>query len=250
MESAHAGGASLVHFPEGALSGYVKRQIKSWDQVDWHLLEEELQATAAWARELRLWVVLGCNHRLTVPNRPHNSLYVLSPEGKVVTRYDKRYCSHSEISDWYTPGRIPCVFQAEGWRFGCALCIEIQFPEVFQEYSRLDVDCVLFSAYADTPMFGIQAQGYAASHNYWISVSVPAQRQDSLTSRLIGPAGEVQAAARASESAVVTGVLDEASSVWDVPLRLAKPWRAKARRGEIYQGRYVDDPRSSTRTSF
>jgi hypothetical protein len=50
--------------------------------------------------------------------------------------------------------------------------------------------------------------------------------------------------------AVVTGVLDEASSVWDVPRRLAKPWRAKARRGEIYQGRYVDDPRSSTRISF
>ena len=73
------------------------------------------------------------------------------------------------------------MFEVDGWRFGCALCIEVHFPELFQQYAELDVDCVLFSAYADDPMFGIQAQGYAASHSYWVSVSIPTQMSDGLS---------------------------------------------------------------------
>src|SRR5207248_2064216 len=79
------------------------------------------------------------------------------------TGYDKRFLSHTEGTGWHTPGRDPCVFEVEGWRFGCALCIELHFAEVFQQYAVLDVACVLCSAYADDARFGIQAQGYAAS---------------------------------------------------------------------------------------
>jgi len=181
-----------VHFPEAAMSGCSKAQIKNWDHVDWDSLGDELRAMANLARELGLWVVVGCAHRLTQPNRPHNSLYVISNRGEIATRYDKRFCSHTEITGWHTPGRRPCVFEVEGWRFGCILCIEIQFPELFHEYANLDADCILFSAYADDPMFGIQAQGYAASHNYWVSLSVPTQMSRGLSSRLIAPNGEIQ----------------------------------------------------------
>ena len=80
---------------------------------------------------------------------------------------------------------------------------------MFQRYAELDVDCVLFSAYADDPMFGIQAQGYAASHSYWVSVSVPTQMSHGLSSRLIAPTGEVQAAATPSVSGLVVDLLDE-----------------------------------------
>ena len=161
---------------------------------------DELRSTADLARELGLWVVVGCSHRLTPPHRPHNSLYVISDRGELATRYDKRFLSHTEITDWHTPGREPCVFEVDGWRFGCVLCIEIHFPELFREYAELDVDCVLFSAYADDPMFGIQAQGYAASHSYWVSVSTPTQMSRGLSSRLIAPNGEVQATATPSAS--------------------------------------------------
>src|SRR4051794_30635780 len=78
MTKAKALGARLVHFPEGALSGYVKTEIQTWDAVDWPALHAELEATAAHASELGVWVVLGANHRLTPPHRPHNSLYVIS----------------------------------------------------------------------------------------------------------------------------------------------------------------------------
>jgi len=250
MRQAREGGATIAHFPEGALSGYTKSQIKNWDHVDWDAIAQELWLTTGLARELGLWVVVGCNHRLTAPHRPHNSLYVISAEGKLVTRYDKQFCSHTEITNWYSPGREYCVFEVGGWRFGCALCIEIQFPELFFRYAELGVDCMLFSSYSEEPMFGVQAQGYAASHNYWVSVSVPAQTSHALSSRLIAPSGVIQAAAAPSISTIALEQLDADAPEWEIPLNRARPWREKAREGAIYRQRYVQDPRSDEKSEF
>jgi len=250
MRAARADDAAMVHFPEGAMSGCSKAQIKSWDRFDWGVLVDELRSTADLARELGLWVVVGSCHRLTPPHRPHNSLYVISDRGEVATRYDKRFCSHTEINGWHTPGRECCVFEVGGWRFGCALCIEIHFPELFQGYAERDVDCILFSAYADDAIFGIQAQGYAASHSYWVSISTPTQMSHGLTSRLIAPTGEVQAEASPSVPGLAVGLLDEDCPRWEIALHRAKPWRAKARDGEIYRRRHVQDPRSDVRSQF
>ena len=250
MEQARSEGAAIAHFPEGAMSGCSKAQIKAWDGFDWEVLVEELRLTADLARELGLWVVLGSCHRLSSPHRPHNSLYVISDLGEVATRYDKRFLSHTEVSRWYTPGLDHCVFEVAGWRFGCALCIEIQFAEVFQEYAALDVDCVLFSSYADDAMFGIQAQGYAASHSMWVSVAIPAGLSGSLSSRLVGPTGEVQARTSPAVSGMASGLLDVRCQRWEVALHRAKPWRALAREGRIYRPRQVQDPRSEPRSPF
>jgi predicted amidohydrolase len=250
MRQAREEGATIAHFPEGAMSGYTKSQIKNWGSVDWDALFQELRLVANLARELGLWVVVGCNHRLTPPHWPHNSLYVISAQGKLVTRYDKQFCSHTEITNWYTPGCEYCVFEVDGWRFGCALCIEIQFPELFFRYGELGVDCMLFSSYSEEPMFGIQAQGYAASHNYWVSLSVPAQTSHALSSRLIAPSGEIQAAATPSISTIAIEQLDANAPKWEIPLHRARPWREKARDGEIYRQRYVQDTRSDERSEF
>lgn len=250
MRQAREEGAAIVHFPEGALSGYTKSQIGNWDQVDWDALLTEKRLVADCARQLGLWVVVGCNHRLTPPHRPHNSLYVISAKGELVTRYDKQFCSHTEITRFYSPGRGCCVFEVEGWRFGCALCIEIQFAELFLRYAELEVDVMLFSSYSEDPMFGVQAQGYAASHNFWFSVSVPAQVSQLLSSRLIGPNGETGRAAVPSVSGLVINELDADRPDWEIALHHAKPWRVKAREGAIYRDRYVIDPRSEEKAAF
>lgn len=143
MVEAKAAGAHLVHFPEAALSGYCKAQIEDWKTVDWSAIPRKLGKICMLACDLDLWVVLGCNHRLTAPNRPHNSLYVISFAGEIVTRYDKRFCSHSEITDCYSPDTQPVVFEVNGVHFGCALCIEVQFPELFAENAQMGVHCML-----------------------------------------------------------------------------------------------------------
>lgn len=250
MTSAKAQGADLIHFPEGAMSGYVKAQIWDWRDVDWRVLKEELEQTKQLAGELGMWAVVGSNHPLTKPNRPHNSLYVLSNKGDLHARYDKQWCSNTEVNDWYTPGQSLCIFEVNGWRFGCAICIEIQFPELFLAYAQEDIDCLLYSTYKDSHMFGIQAQGYAASHNVWFSVSNVAEHSKALASRMIAPNGEVQAVCETEGSSFTLATLDAEDPRWHEALHLAKPWRNKAREGEIYRARFVDDPRSKDKHNF
>lgn len=243
MTEASSSGARLIQFPEGALSGYVKSQVVSWNSVDWELIADELQHTMTHAKELGLWVVLGCNHHLESPNRPYNSLYIISDEGKIITRYDKRLCSNTEINDWYSSGCEPQVFDLDGFRFGCALCIEIQFPDIFGEYERLDADCVLFSAYSSDAMFWIQAQGHAASNNTWISVSVPAQCGEQLQGGLIGPHGYCLSRCDATATPhIQLAELNKTDEALQIALTKARPWRRLAKQGAIYEPKLRREP--------
>ena len=130
MHQAAAAGARVIQFPEGFLSGYAKEQIASWDNVDWHAVRDELSAVAELAAELQMWVVLGSAHPLTPPHRPHNSLDVIStrarsaPDTTNASLEHRGYCFNS-------PGFEPVVFDVDGYRFGCAICLEVNFPQQF-----------------------------------------------------------------------------------------------------------------------
>jgi predicted amidohydrolase len=249
MRCAAAEGARLVLFPEGALSGYAKAQIDRWDDVDWDLIRSELLQICQLARDLGIWAVVGSCHRLTPPHRPHNSLYVISDQGVIATRYDKTYCSHSELSDWYSPGSGPVVFEIAGFRFGCLLCIEIQFPELFAAYEHMGVDCLLLSSYGEDPFFDVLARAHAATNNFWVAFSVPAACSRAVSSRVIGPEGTVLASARPDGTTdVVTIDLNPSDPRFEIALTKARPWRRKARLGDIYRAKRVDDPRSADKS--
>jgi predicted amidohydrolase len=254
MRRAAASGARLIQFTEGAMSGYPsgsgKAVLAGWN-VDWAILRDELELTAALAAELRLWTVIGSNHPLTPPNRPHNSLYVISDTGRLVARYDKRMLSYSEVSDWYSPGSNRLTFEIDGFRFGCALCIEIQFAELFVEYARDNVDAVLLSTFSQDPMFAIQAQAHAACGAFWLGFSVPAQCSRAAPAGLVGPDGRWIARAPADgTSALVIADLDRTSEALQVALKHNRPWRARARDGELHGRARVVDPRSTDVHSF
>lgn len=239
MEKAAAAGARLVHFPEAALSGYVKQHVQDWADVDWRALREELEETAEEARHLGLWVVVGANHRLRSPHWPHNSLYVISDAGKVSGRYDKRLCSNTELSFWYTPGTDPLVFKVDGVRFGCMTCIEVCFPHLFTEYGRLGVDCILLSSFSQDPIHGVMAQAHAATQCVWLSVSTPVCCSAGLPSMLFGPDGYPIASARPGVPGLLLHRIDREAPAYRVALQHARPWRAKALSGEIYAPRRV-----------
>jgi len=194
-------------------------------------------------------VVLGGNHRLTGSHRPHNSLYVISNQGRIVDRYDKRYLSHTEVTGFYSPGFEPVVFDVSGFRFGLALCIEINFAEVFLDYLHRGVDCVLLSSFSHDPVFGVIAQGHAAANCQWFGVSVPAQCSTAMPSGVIGPHGAwLGRCASDGRGGLVCVDLDRQAPALNVALEAARPWRATARAGTIYEQRRVQDSRSSDRT--
>ncbi len=234
MEQAAASGARLVQFPEGALSGYVKAQVKAWDAVDWPAVDAELAATAELASRLGIWAIVGCNQCVAPPLRPHNSLLVISDQGRMAARYGKRFCSHTEVTSWYTPGVDPVTFEVDNIRFGCALCIEVCFPELFAEYERLGVHCVLLSSYSEDPAHGLMARAHAATNGFWVGLSTPAQCSHGLPGALVGPDGSLAAACAAGRPGLAVGTLDLGAPQFAVALRLARPWRARARSGEIY----------------
>ena len=213
------------------------------------MLRDELEVTAAHAGQLGLWTVLGCNHRLTPPHRPHNSLYVISDEGALVGRYDKRFCSNTEINDWYSPGFEPLVFEVDGFKFGTMICIELAFPHLFARYEALGVDCVLFSTSGCDELTRVLTRAHAATNCYWISLSATARPGGA--GGLVGPDGKFVTQSLPDGSAgLAVGVLDRLDARYDIALTKARPWRAAANQGEIYEGRRVDDPRSRDRVLF
>ena len=247
-----------MHFPEGAtcspnkrimsVSGPEKVGPSDWGRVEWTVLREELDAARNLARDLRLWTIFGSAHRLTEPRRPHNSLYVISDRGELVTRYDERMLSNTKISFMYTPGSIPVTFDVDGLCFGCALGMESHFPEIFIEYEKLNVDCVLFSTTGGSDndlAFAAEMQGHAASNSYWISFAVHAQHSLTAPSGIVAPGGR-WAAQCPTDGTPSIAVVD----INDNPGDLARPWRRTARAG-IYESHLAgDDPRSGGRDMF
>ncbi|MFG2219484.1 carbon-nitrogen hydrolase family protein [Streptomyces sp. NPDC048685] len=263
MREAHRAGARIVHFAEGATCSPHKRLLSAdgpeevgpadWNRFEWAVLQEELTATARLAAELRLWTVLGSVHRLTPPHRPHNSLYVISDRGAVATRYDERMLSHTKVSYLYAPGSAPVTFEVDGVRFGCALGMEVHFPEIFGEYERLDVDCVLFSTTGGAPddggIFGIEARAHAATNRYWASFAVPAGHSPLTPAGLIAPDGD-WAARCPQDGTPALVVADVDGGAENEAAVLARPWRRRARAG-LYESHLVrQDARSENRTGF
>jgi hypothetical protein len=121
MKQAADAGARLVHFTEGAICFPSKRVMSErgpdeigpsdWRKAQWTVLKEELDRIAALSGELRIWTVIPSVHQLAAPNRPHNSMYVVSDQGKVVARYDERMLSTTKITWMYTPGKEPVTFE-------------------------------------------------------------------------------------------------------------------------------------------
>jgi predicted amidohydrolase len=262
VEAAEAG-ARLVQFPEGAVT-YPSKHVMAagpagelvpadWSRAAWDVLREEAESITVLAGRLGLWTVFGSIHPLTPPNRPHNSLYVVSDRGQLVARYDKRFLSHTEVSYLYSPGHQPLVVEVDGIRFGFALCIEANFPEVFAEYERLDVNCVLLSVMVDDAPRARVAQAYGTLYNYWVGYSVPSQFSATVPSGIVAPGGRwlAQCPADGQPALAVADIdLDSADPDIDVALRYARPWRRRAQEG-LYEDRLVDgDPRSDIRTAF
>ena len=78
---------------------------------------------------------------------------------------------------------------------------------------------------------------------------MPARATSLCQSGLIGPHGEVLADV-GDEPGLVVGTLDREDPALQGALDFGRPWRASARRGDIYVARRVTDERSRVRARF
>jgi predicted amidohydrolase len=252
MQEAKAQGAEIVHFPETALSGYGGVDHASLAGFPWARQREELEKIFALARELRVWVVLGANHPLTGDHKPHNSLYVIDPAGKIVDRYDKRFCTTGDLKH-YSPGDHFVTFEVNGVRCGLLICYDIRFPELYREYAKLGVQVMFHSFYNARQKEGSihpkimppTAQAYAGTNHMYISLNNSSAPR-SWESRFITPDGLIVRALELDQPGVMVNVVDTAKKFYDA----SGPFRADAIRGKLNSGDVVSDPRSRDRKSY
>jgi predicted amidohydrolase len=246
MEQAHDQGAALIQLGEGAICAPDKRIMSSdpqviadadWSVFDWDTQRDELRLIAEHAAALDIWTIVGAVHRLSGPRRPHNSLYVIDSRGRIVTRYDERMLSFTKVSYMYTPGTGPVTFAVDGVRFGCALGMESVYPEVFLEYEKDDVDCVLLSSHGSSPSFALQVQGHASTNCYWVSYATSCSTETS--SGIAGIDGAWLARCPGDEPAIAVADING-----DVQ-NLGRPWRRRARGLLPLTASVTKDPRAA-----
>ena len=206
MHRAKAAGADIVQFPEATLCFPDKQALSrsadelteaDWQRFAWDALEREIDSIRDTARSLRLWTVLGAQHRepsAPAGTRPTTSLLVIDPAGAIAVRYDERVLSRSKQAYLYAPGFAPAVIDLNGLRIGFASGLEVLFPELFSDYEADDVDCVLFStagpaepAEADT--LASSACTHALHNGIWIGYAVTSDKAPFAPSGVIRPGG-------------------------------------------------------------
>ena len=178
MRQARRGRADIVHFSECALSGYPGADLESFDGYRWDVLRDRTEEIMRLAKELKLWVVLGSSHPLTRPHKPHNSLYLINPAGRIVDRYDKRFCTGGDL-DHFTPGDRFAIFTINGIKCTLLICFDLRFPELYRQLKKQDVRCVFQSFHngraarrgIHTDIMRQTMQCRAATNYFWASIN-------------------------------------------------------------------------------
>ena len=146
IEEAADNGADLVHFSEAALTGYGKVDFPDFRNFDWDRLRARTAEIINLAKERGVWVVLGSAHYLCPEEKPTNCLYVISPDGEIVDRYDKSMCTGGDLQV-YTPGDHLVTLDLKGIRCGLLICYDSCFPEMYNAYRHQGVQVMLHSFY-------------------------------------------------------------------------------------------------------
>ena len=246
--------AEIVHFSECALSGYAGADFASFDDYDWALLKKETQGIMALAGELGLWVVLGSTHPLTPPNKPHNCLYLISPEGKIVNRYDKRFCTSGDL-EHYTPGNRFTTFDLNGIKCSLLICFDLRFPELYRELYKLGVQCVFQSFYnarqrgpsIHTQIMRQTMQCHAATNYLWVSMTNSSGYYSPYPSCFIQPDGVIAAQLRPNRAGLMVNTVNLSRDFYD-PMA---GFRETAVAGQLTNGPgEIEDPRSKSLTDL
>ncbi|HEG44782.1 MAG TPA: carbon-nitrogen hydrolase family protein [Phycisphaerales bacterium] len=243
--------ADIVHFPECALSGYAGTDFESFEGFDWDLLKKEMESIMTLAGQLRIWVVLGSSHRLSAGNKPHNSLYLINPDGQIADRYDKRFCTERDLGH-FTPGSRFVHFEINEIRCTLLICFDLRFPEIYRALQKAGVDCIFQSFYnarqkgksIHKHIMRQTMQCRAATNYFWISMVNASGVYCPYGSCLIRPDGKIVGNLRINRCDIMVNNVNLDEDHYDP----SESFREMAMNGALSNGPKIDDPRSKDTT--
>lgn len=251
LVAAAAQGAQVVHFPECALSGYAGVDFQDWSRFDWDLLNAESCRIIDLAKVHRVWMLFGSTHHLR-RHPPHNSVYVVSPSGKLVDRYDKRFCTHKDLQ-YYSPGNHPCRFRIGKFECAVTICHDVRYPELFRDHKRSGVNVVFQSFYNartkgrtdHTDIMHATVQGHSGSNYMWSSVANACGYYQSWPSIFVLPNGAIAGKLRQHRSGILVSEVNRNGKYRD-----ASEFRDAAMQGVLHSGQKVNEARGRNRTEL
>ena len=249
IEEARLKKADVVHFSECALSGYPGEDMKTLDNFNWAQLFEFTDSVVALADKLNMWVILGSIHKLSGNNKPHNSLYVIDPDGKIIDRYDKRFCTSGDLK-YCSPGDHFVTFNINGVSCGLLICYDVRFPELTREYRKLECDLLFHSFYNARQEKGsihpvimpITAQAHAATNYFYISLT-NSSTPESWPCHFITPDGLIQNKLPSNIPGVLISSIDVSERYYDA----SDAFRPDALNGKLNSGNTIKDSLSVRR---
>ncbi|MDA0653040.1 MAG: carbon-nitrogen hydrolase family protein [Proteobacteria bacterium] len=247
-------GADVAHFPEVAIAGYGYQDRKTedwknaWQCFDWYLLRAQTETIQQACRDNKIWAVVGSSHSFDTAERPTNCVYIFDDAGDIVSRYDKRRCSESDLYN-YTPGIAPVMFELKGVPCGVAICLESSFPDIFMDYANVGVDLLFLSTYwaggqgdsIHTHTIPQTIQGYAFTTNLFISVSNASSPVQAFPSFWVRRSGRSDERCRRN----VTGMI--LSTIMDEPEKdelygFIREFRKGCKDGSFYEKHLTTNP--------
>ena len=143
LEEAEDNGASLVVFPECALTGYAfSSKDEAWPHAE-PIPGPSTESLARACKRLGVWAVVGALERVEKSGELFNVAVLIGPDG-VVDVYRKIHLPFLGVDRFTTPGDRPfAVHDLGGLRVGMTICYDGSFPEAARSLMLLGADLVV-----------------------------------------------------------------------------------------------------------
>jgi len=269
----------LIHFPECSLSGYAGVDFPDFKAFNWNLLRKYSLKILKIAKQKNIWIILGSSHKLTEPNKPHNSVYIINNYGKIIDRYDKLFCAgdntyKSNDLAYFSSGNHFSIFEIKGIKCSIQICHDYRYPELYRELKKKNVQ-VVFHSYHAGNMNGDRKKvmenpfkpevekinygrtypeqtmpttmvSYAGNNYLWISCSNSSKNESCWASFVVRPDGIISGSLEKNKDGILVTELDFETEYYDS----TKFWRERAMNGVYFSGEKINDIKSEKRTEL
>lgn len=139
---------------------------------------------AAKAKEFNSYIAAGMKIQ-SQDGQWYNTIVLFDRSGKIVSTYIKNFPTIDELESGIVPGIKPLVFTCDFGSVGFAICYDLNFDSLMNQYSQLKPDIILFSSVYHG---GLAQEIWAYKCRSYMAASISDRR---VPSEIRNPLGEV-----------------------------------------------------------